>query len=154
MKEILRRGFVSFAISAFLGLLVNLLIDAIGNVAGVDHFISMSPDFVSLFPTSAVAAYINVLLYGVIGASFAMMTFIFDCDRIGFVIQSVIYFAVTSMVCIAVTILLWQLHHYPKALAGTLSGYSVTYLIIGVIQYKSLKADIQAVNESLETAGK
>lgn len=149
MKEILRRGCISFAISAFLGLMVNLLIDVIGNIVGNPAFISMSPGFVAMFPTPAMAAYVNVLVYGAIGATFAMMTFVFDCDRIGFLIQSVIYFVTTGIVCTAVTILLWQLHHYPQALIGTLSGYGVTYIIMGIAQFKRLKADIREVNERI-----
>lgn len=149
MKEILKRSCISFAISAFSGLTINLLIDLIGNAEGIPAFISMSPVFVAMFPTPAMAAYINVLLYGVIGAAFAGMTFIFDFDRIGFLIQSLIYFATTGIVCTAVTILLWQLHHYPQALIGTLAGYGVTYIIMGMVQLKRLKADIREVNERI-----
>ena len=150
MKEILTRGSISFAISVFAGLVVNLVIDAAANAAGAEGFISMSPEFVRLFATPVIAVYVNLLLYGVIGAVFSMMTFIFDVDRIGFVFQGIIYFAVTAAVCTGITILLWQLHRYPQALFSTLAGYGVTYVIMGVLAYRKLKDDIREINNGLQ----
>ena len=71
MKEVLKRGFTSFALSSFAGLIVNLIIDIIMNARGLEGFSSMSPDYVALFPSVTIAAYVNILLYGVIGATFA-----------------------------------------------------------------------------------
>lgn len=149
MNEIIKRGMVSFSISSFAGLLVNLLIDIIVNALGYSGFMSASPDFVALFPTPAIAGYVNVLLYGVIGAVFAMMTFIFDRNRIGFWFQWAIYFAVTGAVCVGITVLIWQLHKVPQAFFCTMGGYGITYLIIGMTQFKKLKADIRLINEKL-----
>ncbi len=152
MKEILKRGLFSFAISAFIGTLINLVIDGIFNIKGMDGFASMSPAFRALFPTDAMAAYVNVLLYGTIGAVFAIMTFVYDIPRLGFVFQSLIYFIVTGAVCIAVTTLLWQLQKYPPALIGTLCGYFFTHVIIFVMEYRKLKADIKEMNEIIKVA--
>ena len=77
MKEVLKRSVFSFFISSFAGVTVNLIIDCIVNASGKAGFISMSPDYVRLFPTPVIAAYVNVLLYGLIGFTFSVMTFIF-----------------------------------------------------------------------------
>ena len=150
MREILIRGAISFAISSIAGLLVNLLIDVIVNARGGAGFLSIAPDFLALFPTPVVAAYVNILLYGLIGAAFSMMTFIFDCRRIGYLIQGLIYFIVTALVCMGITVLVWQLHRYPAAFFSTLAGYGVTYVIMGFFQYRRLKSDIQFINEELK----
>lgn len=147
MKEILKRGFTSFALSSFAGLLVNLIIDLIMNARGVTGFISMSPEYVALFPSVTIAAYTNVLLYGLIGMTFAMATLIYDVEKIGFLIQSIIYFVITSSVCVGITMLLWQLHKYPAAFISTLAGYAATHVIMMVIEYRKLKADIKVINE-------
>ena len=149
-KEIIKRCAYSFSISAVCGLVVNLIIDTAVNCAGIKTgFMSMSPEFCTLFPTPVMAAYINVLLYGVIGAVFAGMTCIFECRRIGFVVQNLIYFAVTAAVWVIITILVWQLHRYPQALIATITGYGVTYVIVGVITYRRLKKDITEINTVL-----
>lgn len=147
MKEVLKRGFTSFALSSFAGLIVNLIIDVIMNARGLEGFSSMSPDYVALFPSVTIAAYVNILLYGVIGATFALSVYIYEVERIGFIIQSIIYFIITSSVCVGITILLWQLHKYPAAFISTLAGYLATHIIMMVIEYRKLKADIKVINE-------
>ena len=147
MKEIIKRGLTSFALSSFAGLLVNLLIDLIVNAVEGPGFSSMSPDYVALFPSPTLAAYVNILLYGVIGATFALAAYIYELERIGFVIQSIIYFVVTSVVCVAITTLLWQLHKYPNAFICTLIGYAATHVIMITIEYRRLRADIKVINE-------
>ncbi len=149
MKEILKRIVISFSLSSFAGLITNLLIDAGVNASGNSGFISIAPEFMSLFPTPVIAGYVNVLIYGIIGASYAGMTFIFDCRRIGVIIQWCIYFCVTFGICMTITIFVWQLHRYPQAFISTVMGYSVTYAIMGVVQYRKLKDDIRVINENL-----
>ena len=149
MKTVLKRASFSFVISALVGLFINLLIDVIFNQAGKEGFISMSPAFIELFDTPVMAAYVNVILYGVIGAQFAAMTVIFDSRRIGVIVQWILYFCVTSAICIVITIFLWQLHKYPMALVCTFLGYGLTYLIMGIVQYRKLKEDIKVINESV-----
>ena len=147
MKKVLKRGMISFFISSFAGALVNLIIDVAVNAGGMKGFISMSPDFVKMFPTPVIAAYVNVMLYGLIGFTFSVMTFVYEVEKIGFVIQSIIYFVVTAAVCLSITVILWQLHKYPAAFAGTLAGYGVTHVIMIVIGYRKLKEDIKEINE-------
>ncbi len=147
MKEYLKRGLLSFFISAFAGLLVNLFIDAVVGLNGVKGFISMTPDFRNLFPTPVMAAYVNLILYGAIGFTFSVMTFIYDVEKISFLLQSIIYFVVTSTVCMAITILLWQLHKHPGGFICTIAGYAGTHVIMFITEYKRLKRDIVRINE-------
>ncbi|MCR5684524.1 MAG: DUF3021 domain-containing protein [Lachnospiraceae bacterium] len=144
----LKNGMISFAISAFSGLFVNLFIDLIIGLNGVEDYISMSPDYRGLFPTPVIGAYVNVLLYGLIGFTFSTMTFIYDMEKISFLVQSLIYFVVTATVCMAITVLLWQLHKYPAAFATTIAGYAATHIIMFTIEYRRLKKDIQEINEA------
>lgn len=147
MKEVLKRGFMSFVFSSLAGLLVNLIIDVIMNASFDAGFTSMSPDYVALFPSVSIAAYVNIILYGLIGAAFSLSSYIYEVEKIGFIIQSIIYFIITSSVCGGITILLWQLHKYPSAFISTLAGYFATHVIMMVIEYRKLKADIKVINE-------
>ena len=150
VKEVVKRGFFSFFVSAFCGLLVNLIIDVIGNANIEGEFCSMSPEFRALFPTSPIAAYVNIILYGIIGATFSVMTLIYEFERIGFIIQSIIYVVITTAVCLVITMFLWQLQRYPQALIGTVSGYLATHVIIIILEYRKLKKDIKEINSGLE----
>ena len=64
-----------------------------------------------------------------------------------FLFKAFIYFIITSSVCVGITILLWQLHKYPSAFISTLAGYFATHVIMMVIEYRKLKADIKVINE-------
>ena len=102
-----------------------------------------------LFESPVMAAYVNILLYGVIGFTFSAMTFVFDLERVGFLIQAVIYFIVTAGVFVAITVILWQLHRRPEALVSSLAGYAVTYVIMCVVMYKQLRKDMEEINKNL-----
>lgn len=150
IKEYLNRIFISFSVSAFMGVLINLIIDAVANATGNAGFISMSPQYVALFPTPVIAAYCNVLIYGIIGAVFSGATIIYEVERIGFVIQSLIYFLITASASMGITVVLWQLHRYPAAFISTMAGYLATHIIMITIEYRKVKADIKAINEMAE----
>ena len=149
-KEYLTRMAISFSISAFMGVLINLITDAAVNATGNTGFISMSPQYIALFPTPVIAAYCNVLIYGIIGAIFSGATAIYEVERIGFVIQSLIYFLITAAASMGITVVLWQLHHYPAAFISTMAGYLGTHIIMITVEYRKVKADIKAINEMAE----
>ncbi len=149
IKNALKNGAISFVIGSLSGLIVNLIIDAVANALGAEDYCSISPSFQALFPTSVMAAYVNVLLYGCISASFAIMTFIYDVERIGFVIQSIIYFLTTSVACLVITMLLWQLQRYPLGLFLTLTCYALTHVIMISMAYKKLRKDVSEINQEL-----
>lgn len=146
-RTMLKNGLISFFISSFAGLLVNLIIDLTVNASGGRAFSSMSPEFVALFPTPVMAAYVNILLYGLIGFTFSTMSFIYSVEKMSLLLQSIIYFLVTASVCMAITTLLWQLQKYPAAFVSTLAGYAVTHVIMFVVNYKTLKKDIDEINQ-------
>lgn len=153
MKTILRRCIISFCLSSFSGLIVNLVIDAIVNAVNPGSgFVAISPDFVALFPTAVIAGYVNILLYGIIGTTFAAMTFIYEIRKIGILIQGLIYCLATSLVWIPITMLLWQLYKYPEALISTIIGYTFSYIVVSVISYKKLRNDISAINDLISSS--
>lgn len=149
MRELWKRTALSFFISCVCGLLVNLIIDVVLAKTGPLRPYSMTPEFVSMFATPVIAAYVNILFYGLIGATFAAMTFIFDCERIGFVIQNAVYFIATGAVWAPITIYFWQLYKYPNAMISTALGYLMTYVIVTVVVYRDIKRNVDMINEHI-----
>jgi len=150
MKTILKRIAISFAISSFAGLIVHLLIDLgvnyFDNIAG---FVSVPTEFAAHFATPTIAAYFNILVYGVIGATFSGMTFVFELDRLGFLLQYIIFFCATSIVLTFITACLWKLQTTPIALIFTIIGYGISFVIMGLVQYRLVKQDIKDINEMI-----
>lgn len=141
----------SFVISAMCGLLVNMLIEIIVcSITGMKDFNPISPEYMKMFSSERVAVEVDILLYGVIGAAFSGMTFIYEYNKIGFFFQNLIYFLLTSIVWIPIITMLWQLQRYPRALMGTLIGFAISYIIMSVVGYKVIKRDIANINLILD----
>lgn len=146
-KILLRRTTVSFAISALCGLIVNLLVELAANLTVKNPgSIPLSPEFEALFPSHAIAVEVNILLSGVIGATFAAATFLYEKEQIGFVLQNLLYFLLTGAIWIPIVVFLWQLQKYPIALYYTLGGYGLTYFIMTIVGYRMMKRDVGDIN--------
>lgn len=143
----IKRCVESFGNSAVCGTIVILLIEVIVRiVTGVEDFIPFAPEYVALFPSESIAVGVNTLLYGVIGATFSAMIFIYEIDRIGFVIQNILYCIFTGIVWLPIVTLIWQLQKYPKAFWGTIIGFVCTYVIMSIVGYQITKKDVEQIN--------
>ena len=147
MKEVLKRTISSFCISVTCGALMNLLIEVVVRlVTEMEDFSTISSEYIEMFPSKSIAVEVYVLLYGVIGAAFSAMAFIYEKVEIGFVLQNLIYVLLTGMIWLPIVVFIWQLHRYPQAFYGTVSGFVVTYVIMTVVGYKITKKEIDAIN--------
>lgn len=147
MKTMLKRCAGSFAISCVCGAIANLLIEVIVRaVTGMENFSPLTAEYLSLFPSESIAVEVNILLYGVIGAGFSAMMFIYEQDKIGFVIQNLIYYVLTALVWVPIVVFVWQINKYREALVCTLIGFLASYVIMTVVGYKVTKKDVKEIN--------
>ncbi len=150
MKKIMMRGFFSFLISIFLGVLTNLLIELIVSVGfGVEHFTTISNGLLRLTGAPTLAAYLFALSYGIIGFAFASGTFIYELSKIGYLIQNVLYYLYTGVFWIPIVLLVWRLYEIPEALLGTLIGFTVSYIIMTVVGYHIKRKEVLDINDML-----
>ncbi|MGN0431677.1 MAG: DUF3021 family protein [Lachnospiraceae bacterium] len=150
MKKWMMRTGTSFAISAICGLVVNMLVELIIRaVTGEQDIPMVSREFTALFPSKTVAVEVNILLYGVIGASFAAAAFVYEKDSIGFLIQNLLYVLMTGMVWVPIVCLLWQLQKNIPALLSTLGGFLMTYLIMTFVGYRMTRKEVEDINHML-----
>jgi len=146
----LKRVSFSFAISCCCGLVVYMLIELIGSVLlKLDGFSGMTPEYMALFPSETLALGVAVLCHGVIGATFAAATFIYEKIEIGFVLQNVIYFLLTGVVWIPLICFVWQLYRYPAALVNTIGGFVLTYMVMSMVGYNITKKEVAQINARL-----
>lgn len=151
MKKIIVRCGFSFMISAFVSMIVNMMIELCVQLITKDTtFNPLSPEFRAMFATDSMAVYVNALLYGLIGATFSGCAVIYEMERVCYILQNLLYFIFTACVWIPTVIFMWQLWRYPSALIGTLIGFAVTYFIMTIIGYKSKKREIADINKLLQ----
>lgn len=142
----IKRCLNAFIYSTFFGVLINLVIELIVRVVSGFDYSPITPEFRAIFPSATTAVFADALLYGVIGFIFAFMLFIYNYDKIGFVIQNIIYYVGTSIVWMPIIIFIWQLQKYPGALISTIIGFVVAEIIMTVIAYNITKKNIAAIN--------
>ena len=146
----LKRISFSFAISCCCGLVVYMLLELIGNVLlGLNDFSGMTPEYLALFPSETLALGVAVLCHGLIGATFAVATFIYEKIELGFILQNVIYFLLTGVVWIPVICFVWQLYRYPAALISTIGGFAMTYVVMSIVGYNITKKEVAEINAKL-----
>lgn len=140
---------MAFVFTAFWGMACNMIIEIVVRiVSGIDYS-PLTPEFIAMFPSVTIAYGVDMLLYGVIGLAFSFMLFIYEIDRIGFVLQNAIYYLVTGIVWIPIVAFLWQLWRYPQALVCTIVGFVMTDVIMTVIGYRTTKRNIRELNAAL-----
>ncbi|MGN0495881.1 MAG: DUF3021 family protein [Lachnospiraceae bacterium] len=140
---------MAFVFTAFWGMACNMIIEIVVRiVSGIDYS-PLTPEFIAMFPSVTIAYGVDMLLYGVIGLAFSSMLFIYEIDRIGFVLQNAIYYLVTGIVWIPIVAFLWQLWRYPQALVCTIVGFVMTDVIMTVIGYRTTKRNIRELNAAL-----
>ncbi|MBO5165155.1 MAG: DUF3021 family protein [Lachnospiraceae bacterium] len=150
MKKWMIRIGTSFAISAISGLVVNMIVELVMRiVVGVEDFPMVSQEFTGLFPSKTIAVEVNILLYGLIGASFSAATFIYEKDNIGFLVQNVLYMIMTACVWIPIVCMLWQLQKNMPAFISTLGGFVLTYAVMSFVGYQMTRKEVEDINRLL-----
>ncbi len=145
----IKRCINSFIYSTFFGILINLIIElVVRGISGFDYS-PITPEFRAYFPSETMAVFTDALLYGVIGFTFSFMLFIYNYDRLGFVVQNIIYYISTSIVWMPIIIYIWQLQKYLSALIFTITGFIVVEIIMTIIAYSITKKNIAAINMTL-----
>ncbi len=146
----IKRCLFSFCISSLFSLIALVSIETIVRaVTGWEYFNPISPDFIALFPSDTIALGVNVILYGVIGVAFAGMMVIYEIERIGFVLQSIIYYGATMAVWLPIVTVLWQLQNYPTALVCTVFAFIVTNVIMTIVAYRVTRKEVDKINDFL-----
>ncbi len=138
----------SFIYTSFFAMLCNLIIEMIVRLLTGFDYSPVTPEYIAMFPSITVAYGVNMLLYGVIGIAFSGFMFVYEKEQIGFVIQSLLYAALTSFVWIPIVTFVWQLWRYKEALLCTIICFVITILIMIVVQYRTTKKSIEKLNEA------
>ncbi|MDO5156292.1 MAG: DUF3021 family protein [Eubacteriales bacterium] len=146
----LKRCVNSFIYSAFFGMLANFFIECfVRGVVGATYS-HLTPEYLAMFPSYGMAYGVDLLLYGLIGLVFSAMLFIYEVDRLGFVLQNLIYYITTGVVWIPIVTFMWQLQNYAKALPCVIMGFVITDIIMTIVGYQTTKQQIVKVNAALD----
>lgn len=144
IKNILLRAANSFMYSVGISAILQMLL--LTFVEGLDPVL---PEFGAHFPDMAQAVLAQCLLIGVGSAAFGAGSVIMELEKIGLIVQSVLYFVLTAAVWIPIACICWGIHKYSSALVTVLVSYMVSYAISWAVQLKICKKNVEEINARL-----
>ena len=113
-------------------------------------FIPILPDFAARFSSGTMAFLVQWILIGISSSSFGFWSIIMEFERISLLLQSVLYFILTAMVWIPVSVLCWDLGKDIFSFITIVTSYLISYVITWIIQYRNCKDSINQINKKLE----
>ncbi len=147
----LKRAFIravhGFMYGTVINVIVALIIVAIVNKP---DFAPLVPDYAAHFESKIVALLLQCILIGLTSAIFGAGSVILEFERWSLLKQSVIYFILTAMVWVPVSILCWRIDKYFPAFLSFILSYTVTYVISWSIQFKLCKKTVLEINQKLK----
>ena len=149
LKQALRRALVSAPACMLINQIVGICI-SLSNADG--RYSPVTPAFAARFESPVAAVVVQLLLIGLIGATFAACSVLFQIERWSFLKQGLVHLAITSAVGIPICLFCWMPQSARGALILCLS-WLFTYVATWLSQYfvyrhrvRALDAKIKAVN--------
>lgn len=147
LKKGILRGINSFLYAIAINVILSIIIMAAVNKP---DFIPILPDFAARFDSGTMALLVQWILIGISSAAFGFWSIIMELERISLLLQSVLYFILTAMVWIPVSILCWDLGENSFSFITIVTSYLVSYVITWIIQYRNCKDSVNQINKKLE----
>lgn len=146
LKKILSRALTS----ALACMLINQLVGVVRSMAtGDGRYSPVTPAFAARFESGATAVIVQLLLIGLVGATFAACSVIFEIERWSFLKQGLIHLAITSGVGIPICLYCW----FPQSRAGALiltASWLGTYAATWLSQYLIYRFRIRSLNKRIK----
>lgn len=107
------------------------------------------PSYSAYFENKSLALLIQIILTGVISGTFAGGTILFEQAKLGLLLQSLLYFLLTTAVCIPITGFCWGLFVYKTSAIIFLCNYFATYFICWTVAYRSSVKEVREINRRI-----
>jgi len=146
IKNALIRGINSFMYATTINVVIALIITAIVNEPG---FLPLVPDYAAHFESGIVAMLLQIVLIGMTSAAFGAGSVILEIERWSLLKQSVIYFILTAVVWVPISIFCWRIDKYTTAFISTICSYTISYIITWIVQYNLCKKSVAKINQKL-----
>lgn len=140
MLKVLNRAWNGFAYAVAINLLVYFTIGCITNN------LPLVPSYREYVGNDAFAIMLQLMLVGVMSAVFAGGTVIFEESKIGLLLQSILYFIITSIVWIPVFGFCFGLFVYRQTMISFLLSYIGTYVICWLVTYRTSRREVETIN--------
>ncbi len=145
-KEIIKRAVLGFMIGVFVGETILILESA---MAGDGNFYAVSAYLASHTQTKLGAVIVQYLITGLLGLTFAAGSIIFELDNWSLLLQTIVHFAVTSVIMYLSGFFCGWFPHNVSSTLIWFAMFIVIYIIFWVSFYNYYKKRTREINEQL-----
>ena len=142
-KELTKRIIDGFSYAAAINVVIALICILIFKVE------PLVPSYSAYFENKSMALLVQIILTGVISGTFAGGTILFEQAKLGLFLQSLLYFLLTTAVCIPITGFCWGLFVYKTSALIFLCNYFATYFICWTVAYRSSVKEVREINRRI-----
>ena len=142
-KELTKRIIDGFSYAAAINVVVALICILVFKVE------PLVPSYSAYFENKSMALLIQIILTGVISGIFAGGTILFEQAKLGLLLQSLLYFLLTTAVCIPITGFCWGLFVYKTSAIIFLCNYFATYFICWTVAYRNSVKEVREINRRI-----
>lgn len=142
-KELTKRIIDGFSYAVAINVVVALICILIFKIE------PLVPSYSAYFENKSMALLVQIILTGVISGTFAGGTVLFEQAKLGLLLQSLLYFLLTTAVCIPITGFCWGLFVYKTSALIFLCNYSATYFICWTVAYRSSVKEVREINRRI-----
>lgn len=147
LKKAITRGISSFLYAVAVNVILGaVLIFAVNK----PDFLPVLPEFADRFNSSVQAMLVQWLLIGLTSASFGFWSILMELERWSLLLQSVVYFILTTIVWVPVAVVCWGLGRYVQTFLGVVLSYLIAYTVSWTVQYRSCKQSVKQINQRLK----
>ncbi len=142
-KELTKRIIDGFSYAVAINVVVALICILVFKIE------PLVPSYSAYFENKSMALLVQIILTGVISGTFAGGTILFEQAKLGLLLQSLLYFLLTTAVCIPITGFCWGLFVYKTSALIFLCNYSATYFICWTVAYCSSVKEVREINRRI-----
>lgn len=142
-KELTKRIIGGFSYAVAINVVVALICILVFKIE------PLVPSYSAYFENKSLALLVQIILTGVISGTFAGGTILFEQAKLGLLLQSLLYFLLTTAVCIPITGFCWGLFVYKTSALIFLCNYSATYFICWTVAYRSSVKEVREINRRI-----
>ena len=142
-KELTKRIIDGFSYAVAINVVVALICILVFKIE------PLVPSYSAYFENKSIALLVQIILTGVISGTFAGGTILFEQAKLGLLLQSLLYFLLTTAVCIPITGFCWGLFVYKTSALIFLCNYSATYFICWTVAYRSSVKEVREINRRI-----
>lgn len=144
VKILLKRALIG---APFGVLLTKVLAIVISIGIGDGIYYPIVPEMAQCFGNELNAVIIQTLVTALMGAAFCASSVIWNSDRLGLLMQTIIHFVIICGVYVAVAYVCFWMEHNVWSVAGYVIMFAAIYAVIWIVQYVGIKRKINKMNE-------